>query len=130
MIFKIKSIEKIAAGIIYKGTATVGMTGSTAVTLVFKDDEKFELQTTKPRGTGTYKITEEGGKIIITLIYTEPAKKPDGSEFKMIGTIKNKDIKAPGNSISVDVVEYIINMGSGDSVMNLGQVTFQLSSDN
>ena len=113
----------------YKGTSTVGMSGSTEVTLVLKKGNRFEVITTKPRGVGKYEIVEEGGKNVIKLTYLDPAARPDGTEFIMSGTTDNTDLSAAGNKIAVENVEYIVVMEGNPSVMNLQTVTFELQAD-
>ncbi len=113
----------------YKGTSTVGMSGSTEVTLVLKKGNRFVVSTTKPRGVGKYEVVEEGGKNVIKLTYLDPAARPDGTAFIMSGTTDNTDLTAAGNKIVVESIEYIVVMEGKPSVMDLKTVTFELQAD-
>lgn len=110
----------------YKGTSSVGMSGSTEVTLLLKKGNLFEVLTTKSRGVGKYEVTEVDGKNIVKLTYLDPATRPDGNEFVMSGTSVNSDLTASGNKITVDNIEYIVVMGDAESVMDLKTVEFVL----
>ncbi len=113
----------------YKGTAEKGMGGSTEVTLLMKRGGRFELVTSKPRGTGNYTISEEGGSLVINLEYTDPAERPDGGAFIMTGTTEHKNVGTPGNVITLETVEYIVVMQDDPSVMDLGTVKFTVQEE-
>jgi hypothetical protein len=113
----------------YKGTAEKGMGGSTEVTLLMKRGGRFELVTSKPRGTGNYTIKEEDGTFALELEYTDPAERPDGGAFVMTGTTAGKDVGAAGNVVTLDTVEYIVVMQDDPSVMDLGTVKFTLQEE-
>jgi outer membrane lipoprotein-sorting protein len=107
--------------ITYKGTAEKGMGGSTEVTLLIKKGGRFEVLTSKPRGRGNYTVGDGNS---LTLQYTDPEARPDGSEFVMTGKTSSKDLFSPENEITVDTIEYIVVMQEDPSVMDLGTVTF------
>jgi hypothetical protein len=112
--------------LIYYGNSSKGMSGSTAVTLILKPANRFEVVTSKPRGIGGYKIDGniDGGYEII-LTYTDPANRPDGSAFTMKGVINSKDITDENTIITIELIEYLVDMGEGNlSTMNLGKVVF------
>lgn len=112
--------------ITYYGFSTKGMSGNTPVNLIIKPAKRFELVTSKPRGIGTYEIgekTDGGYKLVLT--YTDPAARPDGSIFTMNGIISSENINDVSAVITVEQVEYQVDMGSGNlSTMNLGRVEF------
>ncbi len=114
---------------VYKGNSSVGMSGSTAVQLTFKPGNAFALQTSSPRGVGTYEVVEKDGKLALTLTYLDPAKTPEGAEFRMVGTTSNKDLWAAGNVIVIESVEYIVSMEGNASIMKLGKVEFRPASE-
>ncbi len=72
---------------------------------------------------------EKDGKLALTLTYLDPAKTPDGAEFKMVGTTLNKDLWAAGNVIVIESVEYIVSMEGNASIMKLGKVEFKLAAE-
>jgi hypothetical protein len=105
----------------YKGTAEKGMGGSTEVTLLIKKGGRFEVLTAKPRGRGNYTVGDDNS---LTLKYTDPEARPDGSEFVMTGKTSSDDLFSPENEITVDTIEYIVVMQEEPGVMDLGTVTF------
>lgn len=107
--------------ITYKGIAEKGMGGSTEVTLLIKKGGRFEVLTSKPRGRGNYNVGDDNS---LTLTYTDPEARPDGSEFLMTGKTSSDDLFSPENEITVDTIEYIVVMQEDPSVMDLGTVTF------
>lgn len=110
--------------LVYCGISSVGMSGTTPVQLTFKPGNAFEIKTSSPRGVGVYEVNQKDGKFELVLTYIDPAARPDGTEFKLVGTTQKADLSAPGNTIKL-TVEYIVNM-DGPSVMNLGEVQFEL----
>lgn len=105
---------------VYRGMAAKGMGGSTEVTLVFKPAGRFELITSKPRGSGNFEIDGQ----TITLTYTDPAERPDGGAFEMTGSVSAPDVFAADTEVTIDLIEYVVVMETTPSVMDLGAVTF------
>lgn len=112
--------------IVYYGYSTKGMSGSTPVTLIIKPAKRFEIVTSKPRGIGIYEIGKSiNGGYEIILTYTDPASRPDGSTFTMTGVINNENINDENTTITIEQIEYQVDMGEGSlSTMNLGRVEF------
>lgn len=110
----------------YYGYSAIGMSGNTPVTLIIKPAKRFEVITSKPRGIGVYEIGKSvDGGYEITLKYTDPASRPDGTDFIMNGVISSEDITNPNTTIIIEQIEYMVDMGEGSlSTMNLGRVEF------
>lgn len=115
------------SGKVFVGTSAVGMSGSTEVKLIMQENNSFVLETTKPRGTGTYEIKTENGVSSLVLTFTDPAAKPDGSPFVLTGVMTSEDLFAAGNEVTFATIEYLIDMNGTKSVMDLGEVTFTLA---
>ena len=108
--------------IVFTGHSALGMGGSTQGTdlkLVIEPNNKFRLETTKPRGAGSYTITNENGVNKIVLTYTDLV---DGKALEMNGTINTTDLSKDDVIINIENVVYNI---TGMGVMKMGEVEFK-----
>jgi hypothetical protein len=108
--------------ITFIGHSSIGMGGSaqgTELKLVIEPDNKFRLETNKPRGNGSYTITEENGVNKIVFVYTDLV---EDKAVEMNGTISTKDISSDDVIIKIENVIYnIVGMG----LMKMGEVEFK-----
>ncbi len=108
--------------ITFIGFSSLGMGGSaqgTELKLIIEPNNKFRLETTKPRGDGSYTITEENGTFKIVFVYSELV---DDKTIEMIGTINTNDLSSDDVIIKIEDVMYnIVGMG----LMKMGEVEFK-----
>lgn len=107
--------------ILFTGKSAIGMGGNTAGTelkLILEADSRFRLETTKPRGSGNYTITEENGLNKIVFVYDDAV---DNKPLEMAGTISTSELTDAEIVIKIENVLYNI---TGMGVMKMGEVEF------
>lgn len=121
-------IPEVNTNIAYKGKAAFGMQAGTytAMTLTIMPNNRFMVETTKPRGEGSYEIISDTNGIN-TINFKYDDKTSDGDVLTMTGTITDVDITRQNVAIEIINATYPLN---GMKPLNLGYLKLMVPNDN